>query len=369
MEYRKVQRSGDEISVIGLGASVYENCSDSEIENIISRAIDRGVNYFDAAAGARNFFAPFGRAIKGHRDKIYFQLHIGAAYDERGQYERVRGGDAARHMIKELLAEMGTDYIDYCFLHCVDDAEDWDTMRSGGDIALLEELCSAGIARHTGLSSHTPEIASRIIDEVDPDILMFSINPAYDYEHGGDDDDFGRGTSAERSALLSKCQARGIGISVMKPFGGGRLLDASMSPFHTALTTHQLIQYSLDRPGVLTVLPGVKSMGELDAILGYSSASPRDRDYSQISAFTPDELSGTCVYCGHCQPCPAGINIALVNKYYDLARAGDKLAADHYSNLLVKAGACVRCRRCDSHCPFKVGTSDRMREILAFFGE
>ncbi len=57
--------------------------------------------------------------------------------------------------------------------------------------------------------------------------------------------------------------------------------------------------------------------------------------------FTAKELSGNCVYCNHCQPCPVGIDIGLVNKYYDLAKAGDKLAQNHYDKLSIKADVCL----------------------------
>ena len=45
-----------------------------------------------------------------------------------------------------------------------------------------------------------------------------------------------------------------------------------------------------------------------------------------LGTFTPKDMTGTCVYCNHCQPCPAGLNIGLINKYYDLAKAGDAMA-------------------------------------------
>ena len=55
-----------------------------------------------------------------------------------------------------------------------------------------------------------------------------------------------------------------------------------------------------------------------------------ERNYSIISTLTPDDTKGKCVYCKHCHPCPAGIDIGLVNKYYDLSRLGDTLAKEHY---------------------------------------
>ena len=56
-----------------------------------------------------------------------------------------------------------------------------------------------------------------------------------------------------------------------------------------------------------------------------------ERNYSIISTLPPDETKGKCVYCKYCHPCPAGIDIGLVNKYYDLSRLGDTLAKEHYN--------------------------------------
>ena len=189
-------------------------------------------------------------------------------------------------------------------------------------------------------------------------------NTAYDYQHG----DYANGSASERMALYRRCEAEGVGISVMKPFSGGQLLDANTSPFGQALTQYQCIQYALDKPGVLTVLPGIRDLADVKQLLGFLTASPEERDYSILGTFTPKDVTGTCVYCNHCQPCPAGLNVGLINKYYDLAASGDTMAADHYGKLEKKASVCVSCGHCDKRCPFHVAQSERMKEIAAYFG-
>ena len=154
----------------------------------------------------------------------------------------------------------------------------------------------------------------------------------------------------------------------MKPFSAGQLLDARQSPFGQALTAYQCIRYALDRPGVLTVLPGAQTVGEIEKLLAYEHQPEESLDYSIISSFAPSQASGKCVYCNHCKPCPVGIDIGLVNKYYDLARAGDKLAIQHYKTLEKNAKDCIRCGHCDSRCPFSVCQSERMQEICSLMG-
>ena len=101
---------------------------------------------------------------------------------------------------------------------------------------------------------------------------------------------------------------------------------------------------------------------------GYLDATPEERDYTVISEFAPQNADGICVYCNHCQLCPQGLNVGLINKYYDLALAGDVLARGHYSKLSVGADACVQCGHCEARCPFHVKQEARMREIAAYFG-
>lgn len=108
-------------------------------------------------------------------------------------------------------------------------------------------------------------------------------------------------------------------------------------------------------------------MEDLDALLGFANAGQEEKDYSVIASWTAKKIEGTCVYCSHCHPCPAGIDIGLVNKYYDLAKAGDKLAVGHYEKLAVHADACLECGHCTSRCPFGVDQQSRMQEIGEYF--
>lgn len=366
MEYRKLPRGTERerFSVLGLGMGGIHKSADAEIEELIRRAIARGINYFDLCASDRRVYAPFGRAISGRRENVFFQLHFGAVYNEKGEYGWSRDLKRIQETAAWELNALQTDYADMGFLHCVDEQEDYDKLISSGVLDYLKRLKDQGIVRHIGFSSHTPAVANRILDTGAADMMMFSINPAYDFEQG---DEYGIGTASERANLFRRCAAEGVGISVMKPFHGGQLLDAKTSPFHSALTRFQCLQYVLDRPGVLTAVPGVRNLADLDALLPFPDAAPEARDYSAVAAFTAEKLGGSCVYCNHCQPCPAGIDVGLVNKYYDLARTGDVLAANHYKKLSVQADNCRQCGHCDSRCPFRVRQGARMLEIADYF--
>jgi predicted aldo/keto reductase-like oxidoreductase len=156
----------------------------------------------------------------------------------------------------------------------------------------------------------------------------------------------------------------GVGIMVMKPYGGGILLDSRLSPFGRSMTIPQCLQYALDRPAVISCLLGVRSKSDLaDAICFYSSAQ-RERDYSFISGLQHQDMRGTCVYCNHCLPCPVGIDIAAVHKYFDLFKVGDALAKEHYKALVKRAKDCIECGSCEKNCPFQVNVGEKMKQAV-----
>ena len=362
MRYRINRRTGDQISEIGMGSAYLYKADMDEAVKALRTAFEGGINYFDLASGHAKAFTIWGKALGDVRKSVLYQIHFGADYS-RGEYAWSLDLDTVKRSVDWMLQELKTDYIDYGFIHCQDEASDWATYRRHGVYDYLIKLHQDGTVRHIGLSSHTPSVIMQILDEVPVDMLMFSINPAYDYGHG----EFANGGVDERNAVYRRCERDGIGISVMKPFSGGQLLDAAMSPFLKALTPYQCIRYALDRPGVLTVLPGAQSVQEVQFLLRYFDQPEEKFDYSQIGSFAPADAAGKCVYCNHCEPCPAGLDVGLINKYYDLASAGDGMAKEHYAKLEKKAADCVGCRHCDKRCPFHVRQSERMQEIKAYF--
>lgn len=362
MEYRLNRRTGDKISIIGLGASSISQAGEKEAIETLKMAFENGINYFDIAAGEAKSFEYYGKAFEDVRDKVIYQIHFGANY-VTGTYGWTTNLDKIKASIAWQLERLRTNYINYGFIHCIDEERDLDSYIKNGVLDYIKELKEKGIVKHIGISSHTPNLVHKALDTGLIDMVMFSINPAYDYKKG----EYANGTLDERMKLYQRCEAEGAGISVMKAFSGGQLLDEKTSPFGKALTKIQCIQYALDKPGVLTVLPGIRGKEDLKEILKFNSATDEEKDYSIISEFTPLEAAGKCVYCNHCEPCPAGLDIGLINKYYDLSKAGDNLAKDHYKNLEKTAADCIGCGHCNSRCPFKVDQVSRMQEIKEYF--
>lgn len=364
MEYRIVPRTGDRVSVIGMGSAVIGQTPEAEIIATVRKAVEAGINFFDLAAGHAEVFPAYGKALRDLRRQVLLQVHFGANY-VTGEYGWSTELDCVKASIAWQLENLCTDYVDYGFIHCMDELSDYEEYCRNGVLDYLLSLKAQGVVRHIGMSSHTPIAAQKILDTGLVDLMMFSINPAYDYEQG---DEYGVGTCAERMALYRRCERDGVGISVMKPFCGGQLLSAEKSPFHRALTPVQCLQYALDQPAVVTVLAGIADRAQLREALSFFEAPAEARDYSAIYSYAPDDAMGNCVYCRHCHPCPVGLDIGLINKYYDLSLLGDVLAGEHYATLAHKASDCISCGHCDRRCPFHVAQSERMKEIKAYFG-
>ncbi len=364
VQYREMPHGGAKISTIGIGASALHESDIRDIEQLLVYAADRGINLIDTVMSD---FAPsegISRGLQGRRDKFFTQMHIGVAYPGN-TYTRTRDINQVQAGFEQQLKGFGTDYSDMGLIHYVDEPDDYDAAINNGLLRYAQKLKEAGTIRYIGFSSHSVDISRRFLETGLIDMFMFSVNPAYDFVSQG-----GRlQLDEDRKKLYEEAQKRGAAITVMKAYGGSRLLSDASSPFGKAMTPIQCIQYALDRPAVVSCLPGVRNLYDLKAALLYYKASREERDYSFLFGTERKNMEGVCIYCGHCQPCAADIDIAAANKYYDLAQSGDDLAKDHYLQLSHTASDCIQCGVCEPRCPFHVKIRERMKTTEAFFGK
>ena len=379
MQYRKLGKTGLSVSEIGFGGEWLERHEEAHSVDLIRYAGEQGINVIDCWMADPKSRDIIGKGMEGRRDKWFVQGHIGSTW-QNGQYVRTRDMKFVPEGFEDMLRRMKTDYIDLGMIHYVDAQEDWERCIGTDYIEYVRKLKEAGTIRHIGLSTHNPRIAKQAVESGIVEMIMFSVNPALDMKPAIEDidtlfaEDYGElsGIDPEREALYRLCEEREVGITVMKPYFGGRLFDPARSPFGTALTSSQCIHYALTRPGVTSVLCGYDTREQIDAALAYETASAQERDYASVLASAPlHSFSGQCTYCGHCSPCPAEIDIAMVNKFYDLASVQPNVPAsvkDHYLALSRRASDCIGCRGCESRCPFGVKVADRMQETAKLFG-
>lgn len=379
MNYRELGKTGLMVSEIGLGGEWLERHNTKEVKDVITCCEENGINLLDCWMSEPNVRSNIGKALKGRREKWIIQGHIGSTW-QNGQYVRTREMDKVKQAFADLLKRLCTDYIDLGMIHFVDEASEFEQVTKGEFMEYVRELKQKGIIRHIGISTHNPDVASLAALNGEIEMILFSINPAFDLLPASEDmneyfvetyDEKLCGIAPERSELYRLCEQRGVGITVMKGYAGGRLFSAETSPFGVALTPVQCIHYALTRPAVASILVGCDTPEHVRAASGYETASMEEKDYASVLAGAPHHAwSGQCTYCGHCAPCPSGIDIAMVNKLYDLAMMQKEVPAAvraHYEGLSANAGACIQCGGCESRCPFGVHVAERMEETARLF--
>ena len=381
MNYRTLGRTGLTVSEIGLGSEAFVKQTVEDGVALVNAAIGAGVNYFDLFNPEPHVRDVFGLAMQGRREEFIMQAHLCSAWID-GQYKRTRDMDQVKAAFTDLMARLRTDYIDVGMVHYVDEQKDFDQVFGGPVIEFAKEQKAAGHIRHIGMSTHNPRIAIQAVKSGLIDVIMFSINPAYDILPPNEDinvmldkasyETVLSNIDPERQELYSLCESQGVAITVMKPYGGGALLSAEASPFGAAMSVAQCLHYCLTRPGVATVLAGAVNKEELMEAVAYCDAGDAERDYAKLLSSCPAHpFTDKCMYCGHCAPCPKGIAVADVTKFLNLSLAQGgvpETVREHYAALPHGAGECVRCGACETRCPFAVPVMENMAKAAELFG-
>ena len=379
MKYRKLGNTGLEVSEVAFGAEFLVGKTLEESRELIDYCHDEGINFLDCWMSEPNVRTNIGLAIEDKRDEWIIQGHFGSTWQD-GQYVRTREMDKVKEAFEDFMTRMKLDYLDFGMIHYVDELNDLETILNGEFIEYVRKMKEDGIIRHIGLSTHNPEIAKLATEIEDLELIMFSINPAYDmlssftieksFEENVFDDDF-EGIAPNRAELYQLCEEKNIAITVMKAFAGGRLLSDD-SPFGVALIPVQCLEYCLSRPAVMSVFVGAKNIEEMSESIYYEMASDEEKDYASVLVNAPrNSYEGQCTYCGHCAPCPMKINVAMVSKFYDLARVHDDVpdsVREHYNNMEANASDCTACGDCEKRCPFNVDVVDIMEKADSLFG-
>ncbi|MBQ9404097.1 MAG: aldo/keto reductase [Synergistaceae bacterium] len=381
MNYRELGSTGLKVSEIALGCEGMTEDNYSMCAKLFDVAEQSGINYFDLYSSDPELRAAIGKALKGRREKFIIQSHLCSVWKD-GQYMRSRNLQEVKAAFEDSLKLLQVDYIDVGMIHYCDALDDWDAIINNGILGYARELKAQGKIKHIGLSSHNPQVALKAVASHSIEVLMFSVNPCYDLQPASEDVEDLWADEAyshhltnmdpEREKLYETCQSLGVGITVMKCFGGGDLLNAELSPAGAALSVNQCIAYALSRPAVACVLAGAHSVEQLKESLAFENAPDSERDYAvALASFPKISWEGHCMYCSHCEPCPVKIDIADVTKFLNLAKSSDSIpetVREHYRVLKHHAGECIQCGSCEKRCPFGVRIRENMKEARKVFG-
>jgi predicted aldo/keto reductase-like oxidoreductase len=369
MEYRKLGKTGLDVSEIGLGTEYLNRQSRETVVSVVHKAIENGVNYFDLVFNFPEYLDNFAAAFKAQRDKVILTTHLGSA-EKNGKYRKTRDPKECEEVFMKTLSRLGTDYIDIANLHFVKNEKEYNETIDRGVLDLALRLKQEGKTRFIGMSTHDVSVATKAAKSGKIDVIMIQINIANNAMPGRDE-------------MLATCAKEGVGLVAMKPFAGGKLLQRNrtvkIAAYQTGgkslkkkisknITPVQCISYVLSQVGVSTVVPGVKNVEELDATLAYLGATDEKKDFSSMIEEFKEYVTGECVYCNHCLPCPSDIDIGQTIRLLDTAQQGiTKNIQDKYNALPAKASTCIECGTCMERCPFEVNVISKMKQAVRMF--
>lgn len=330
-------------------------------QNLIDRAMEAGVNYFDTAyvyhGGDSEKFA--GKALKKYPRESYFLV-------TKMPVRNVASEADVDRIFKEQLERCQTEYFDFYLLHNLN-KDQWPKVEQYKIYDYLKEQQKAGKIRRLGFSFHDePEILETIAAAHEWDFAQIQLN-YFDWDAY---------RSREQYEVLTK---RGIPVVVMEPLRGGTL--ASLNPEATeifrkadpnASTASWAFRYVASLPNVMTVLSGMTYAEHLeDNIKTFTDFKPLTDEERKViaDALAAYKKSGAvpCTGCRYCMPCPMGVDIprifALYNQYKSSGNAWSFVGT--YSNMAEtsRASACVKCGACLSKCPQKINIPEKLEMI------
>lgn len=381
MIYNGLGNTGIKVSEIGMGCEGFIGKTSEQVKEMIDVMESAGMNCIDLYSPDPQMRTDLGNAMAGRREKFVLQMHLCSVW-KNGQYKRTRDLTEVKAGFQEQLELLQTDYADIGMIHYVDSMADWKQVIDNGVLDYAKELKEKNIIHTIGLSSHNPEVALEAVNTGVINVLMFSVNPCYDLQPASEDveslwaeENYSKpltNMNPERQELYEACQRMGVGITVMKAFGGGDLLSEELSPAGKALTAYQCLSYALTRPAVASVMCGARTLEDLKTSIAFENASADEKDYAAaLASFPRISWQGHCMYCSHCAPCPKKIDVASVTKFLNLAIAQGEVpetVREHYAVLPHKAGECIECGACETRCPFGVSIIENMKKAAEIFG-
>ncbi len=240
---RALGRTGMQVSALALGGYHLGSAKNQqEVSDIVARAMDAGVNFFDNAWDYHRGHSEsvLGTALKGKRQQVIVMSKV---------CTHGRGKDMALQQLEESLRRLQTDYLDLWQIHEVIYENDPDLIfRSDGVAEALVKAKQQGKVRAVGFTGHKdPKIHLRMLNFDFPfDTVQMPLNCL--------DATF---RSFEVN-VLPVAEKRGLGVLGMKSMGGsGEIVT------HGAATPEQALRYAMSLP-VSSTISGVDSIQVLD---------------------------------------------------------------------------------------------------------
>jgi len=367
MQYRKLGKTGIDVSILGFGAMRLPS-DENEAIMTIRRSFELGVNYIDTAYSYTGSEEIAGKAIKGWRNRIHVATKLPLwLVESREDYRR---------FLELQLKRLDMDHVDFYYFHGLDD-ERWDKKVVRFD--LLEEARKAkeeGLILHSSFSFHGhPDVMKKLVDTGEFETVLCQYNII---DRSNED-------------AISYADSRGMGVIAMGPLAGGWLagpaggseagagagIGAASLADDPVPMAETALKFVLRNTSIHCAISGMGSvdMVEKNAAVASQVDPSSNADMEKIEAILLKlkRLSELyCTGCDYCMPCPSGIKISTVFKifnYYRLFGAIDLARREYgYFGRDERFGPspadCTECGACETKCPQKIAIREQLKMVV-----
>ena len=356
-----------------------------EVNRLVDYALEHGVNYFDTSPnylGGKSEEATSIALNRHPREEWLLATKLSNFSD--WSY------DNSVLMYRNSLEVFKTDHIDYYLLHSIGGMQAFDTrFGSTGIMDFLMRERERGNIRNLGFSFHGDQEGFDELMSLHSryhwDFVQIQMNYV-DWRHAGRNN-----TNAEY--LYGVLDRMEIPVVIMEPLRGGRLADMPVTLADMLLAKDPegslaswAFRFAGSFPRVLTVLSGMTYMEHLEdnlrTYLDFKPLSDEEMELLQDVATRMETYPLVrCTGCNYCMPCPYGIDIPGIFKFYnDNLNAGTYvksseqeayartrrrylLAYDKAIPTVRQADHCIRCGRCEEACPQHLNIRQELGKI------
>ncbi len=374
MQYR-LDKYGNKLSILGFGCMRFERklgaLDAAKAEALIMAAIEAGMNYFDTAYIYPGSEALLGEVLEKNnaRDRVNIATKL--------PHYLIRSREGLDKLFNEELKRLRTDHVDYYLMHMLSDEKTWARLKALGIEEWIAEKKASGAIRQVGFSYHGgSDMFCRLVDSYDWDFCMIQYN--YMDEH----------TQAGRKGL-HHAHAKGLPVMIMEPLRGGKLVsnipEEGRRIFESHSVRHTPAQWAFrwlwNQSEVTCVLSGMNSMEMLQDNLETASNAHvgelSDEDHAMLKAVVRAinaKMKVGCTGCGYCMPCPKQVDIPGTFAAYNTAASEGKfwgfieyLKCTTLRKDATGAGNCVRCGKCEMHCPQGIEIRKELENVQKYF--